>query len=288
MHTVKLLGIIVAVLSIPILFDNNRAFAQKIDTSLGSFNLAAGASVQVQLQLETPIICPQQAQTCNVVLNLVVSDPSRVGLDTNTVTWNYNEWSQTRIVTVSAIDSPTYSDGQTVTISAVAVSNAVYYSGYEVSMSAIIPTPPAPGLTNQSINIINNGASITTNVLGNATNSPDSSTLSIVSGPSHGTATDPPGTITYIPNKGYIGSDSLKFQVCSSLDNQVCSTGVLSFNVIAPTIIVNGESTPSAPDTGFGKIDNRSIFNELKLLFLSSSLFVIGGVRMILRNSKTT
>ena len=113
-------------------------------------------------------------------------------------------------------------------------------------------------------------------------------TLSIVSGPTHGTATDTPGTITYTPNKGYRGSDSIEFRVCSSLDNQVCSTGVLSLNIIAPAITANTDSTPAAPDTGFGKSDNGFIFKELALLFLSSLIFVIGGVRIIQQSRETT
>ena len=99
---------------------------------------------------------------------------------------------------------------------------------------------PLPGLNNQTTSVAS-GSSVTVNVLNNVNGNPDPATLSIVSGPHHGTAVDPPGTITYTPTKGYVGSDSLVFQVCSLSNSGVCSQATLSFNVVA-----------GAPNTGFG------------------------------------
>ena len=94
-----------------------------------------------------------------------------------------------------------------------------------------------------------------TGVAGN----PDASTLQIVSGPSHGTAVDPPNTITYTPNKGYIGPDSLTYRVCSTDNPLLCTQAVLSFNVVA-----------GIPNTGIGSNANNSSYSDH--LFIAGSL----------------
>jgi hypothetical protein len=100
-----------------------------------------------------------------------------------------------------------------------------------------------PALVNQAISL-RSGSSSTVNVLSGVANA-DSSTLSIVTPPLHGTAVDPSGTITYSPNADYVGPDSLVFQVCSSLNSLSCSQATLSFTVTAAVV--------SAPDTGYGQ-----------------------------------
>ena len=102
---------------------------------------------------------------------------------------------------------------------------------------------------------------VTTGVSGN----PDPATVTIVSGPSHGTAVDPPGTITYTPNAGYTGPDSLTYQVCSLDDSGICAQGVLDLN-ITTTVIV--------PATGFGVFSNPFGKVLLGSLALAGSLFV--------------
>ena len=127
----------------------------------------------------------------------------------------------------------------------------VYELGGQLNNSSIASTVysaemtgyPLPGISNHTSNVTT-GSSITVNVLNGVSGNPDSSTLSIVSGPSHGTAVDPPGTITYTPNKGYVGTDSLVYQVCSLNDEALCSQATLKFNVT---------STSVAPDTGYGE-----------------------------------
>ncbi|MEI6481632.1 MAG: Ig-like domain-containing protein, partial [Candidatus Saccharibacteria bacterium] len=80
---------------------------------------------------------------------------------------------------------------------------------------------------------------------------PDASTLQIVSGPSHGTAVDPPNTITYTPNKGYIGTDSLTYRVCSTDNPLLCTQAVLSFSVTAevPSTGLGGKVINSGPNS---------------------------------------
>ena len=119
--------------------------------------------------------------------------------------------------------------------------------------------PPAPVITNQNrTTTVSAGKAVTVNVLDGASGY-DSSTLAIVSGPSHGTAVDPPGDITYTPNKNFLGTDSLTYQLCAPLDDTVCTQGTLTFNVIA------------GPDTGFGQPGHGR-----GMLVLSASVSLLG------------
>lgn len=102
--------------------------------------------------------------------------------------------------------------------------------------------PAKPALKKQTATVDANG-SVTVNVL-SGVSGVDPSTLSIVSGPHHGKAVDPPGTITYTPASGYTGTDSLTYQVCAQYDDTVCAQGKLVFTVA---------TTTAPPDTGFGR-----------------------------------
>jgi hypothetical protein len=148
------------------------------------------------------------------------------------------------------------------------------YSGNNPTLAAT-----SPGITNRTVNVTING-STTVDVLNGISGYPDSSTLTIISGPSHGTAVDPPSTLTYTPNQGYRGSDSLTYQVCSSLDNSLCSQATLSFNIsdIAAT-------TEGAPDTGYGAPITTDSSNTLVSygVGLASLLFIVFGVRKLAR-----
>ena len=125
------------------------------------------------------------------------------------------------------------------------------YDGNEPSLA-----PPSPSITNHNVAVLVNG-SVVVDVLSGVSGNPDSSTLAIVSGPLHGTAVDPPGTITYTPNAGYSGPDSLVYQVCSSLDNTVCSQATLNFNVAASV---------KAPNTGYGAPNSPIMIDLIDLL----------------------
>ena len=100
--------------------------------------------------------------------------------------------------------------------------------------------PTAPAIINHS-STVSTGSSVIVDVLTGVAGNPDANTLQIVSGPLHGTAVDPPNTITYTPNKGYIGPDSLTYRVCSTDNPLLCTQAVLSFNVVV-----------GIPNTGLG------------------------------------
>lgn len=111
-------------------------------------------------------------------------------------------------------------------------------------------TVDPPGISNQSANVTTNG-SVTVDVLSGISGA-DPSTLTIISGPSHGTAVDPVGDITYTPDAGYTGSDSLVYQVCSILDSLTCGQATLTFD------ITNVQTTAGSPDTGYGAPTDRT------------------------------
>jgi N-acetylneuraminic acid mutarotase len=132
-----------------------------------------------------------------------------------------------------------------------------------------------PVLSSKSTNVVS-GSKVVVDVLTGTTGNPDSSTLRIVSGPSHGIAFDPPETITYIPTVGYVGQDSIVYEVCSLNDSSVCSQATLTFNVLAVV---------TAPSTGGGSYDNTNHI-LLKLISLTGTILIVSGLA-IMRSQKT-
>jgi N-acetylneuraminic acid mutarotase len=129
---------------------------------------------------------------------------------------------------------------------------------------------------------VSTGSSVVVDVLANSTGNPDPSTLRIVSGPSHGIAFDPPETITYIPTAGYIGPDSLVYEVCSLDDSSTCSQATLNFNVLAAAKVL---AAVKAPNTGAGTPDTGS---SLAVAFgLAGLSFMTVGLATIRRRNTT-
>src|SRR5690606_5469138 len=60
----------------------------------------------------------------------------------------------------------------------------------------------------------------------------NSNNLTIHTQPTHGSAIIESGKIKYTPSSGYVGTDSLTYQICDSfMLDQKCSTAVLSITV---------------------------------------------------------
>jgi len=228
----------------------------KVSPSPASTTIAEGSSQDFNIQLDAPIICPGGAPVCQVEIDMTPTDPGRVSISPSPVIYAASDWSQIKTFTVTALPNATQNDNETVTINMVASSASVYYNNFTASVSINITdtTPPKPAIVDKTTTVAS-GSNTVVDVLTGIGGNPDSSTLTVVSGPSHGTAVDPPGTITYTPNKGYIGSDSLTYQVCSSLNAQVCNQAVLGFNVVA-----------ASPNTGFG-INNPISTPEILAIF---------------------
>ena len=127
------------------------------------------------------------------------------------------------------------------------------------------------GLLSQSSDAVPN-IRTTVPVLTNAVDSQDTSTLTIVSQPSHGTALASTGGIAYTPENAYIGTDTLVYRICASYNHDLCSTVTLTINV-----------TFVAPNTGMGAnltspmLTFRYIFAGIALLlsaYLLRRIFV--------------
>jgi hypothetical protein len=249
----------------------------KVSTGLAS-TINYGASESVQILLSSPIIAPMPSGPGYVTANFTSSDPARLSITPSSVTFAASTWSQPQYITVQESPTVTYGGGEVVTVSETTVSNALYYNGF--SSSGLITLqdtpPPVPVVVNQQVQVTNNGSSTTVNALAGATGSPDPSTLSIITPPIHGTAVDPPGTITYTPDPGYVGSDSLVFQVCSSIDSAACTQGTLTFLDALPLAPIPGNSSGLTPDTGLVG-QNPQLPLGAMLAFLGVSFMLIGA-----------
>lgn len=136
--------------------------------------------------------------------------------------------------------------------------NTVYYA----SLTGL----PKPAVTDKSVNVTLND-SVTVDVLTGVSGNPDVSTLTIVSGPSHGTAVASLGSITYTPNADYSGSDSLVYRVCSTTDSSVCVEATLNFTVAAAI---------KAPQTGYAA-PVPTDYTPL-ILVIASGVFLASGI----------
>jgi len=136
---------------------------------------------------------------------------------------------------------------------------------YRFSDSSLHPSAPVINRKNITTNVSADG-SVTVNVFDGVSGF-DPYSLSVVSGPSHGTAVDPPGDLTYTPSKGYFGPDSLVYQICS-WDDTVCSQATLSFNVL------------KAPNTGSGTPQHNTLIEALAAI---SAITIVSGLLLARR-----
>jgi len=269
----KILAAVLA-LAIP-LVQTGAVFAQKVSVSSNLLAISENTFQNVQLRLDAPIICPGGAPTCEVDVTFTSSDPTHISFSPSTVVWLSSEWSQTRTLKVTVTSDGIYNSGASITAHATAVSNSVYYSGFAVNLNLQIantdPIPPIPGIVDKTIDVAANSTT-TVDVLTGASGDPDSSTLAIVTAPAHGTAVDPPSTITYTPASNFVGTDSLTYQVCSLFGPSVCGTAHLNFNVIAaPVALVTPVTAISSPNTGYGSYRQPNTWLTLASITLLGS-----------------
>jgi hypothetical protein len=157
-------------------------------------------------------------------------------------------------------------------------------SVYSVYLSSFQAFTPPPVIFSQTSSVTS-GSSVTVNVLAGATGNPDPNSVTIVTPPLHGTAYDPPGTITYTPNKGYAGPDSLTYRVCSLNDAFACSEAQLSFTVLkGPLAPDTGFGTPGSQNTGYRELSVMPIKSVATYILASFSLVTTGFI--LRRHSK--
>ena len=133
------------------------------------------------------------------------------------------------------------------------------------------------------------GTAITVNVLandaaGNIDGTINSSSVSIVTAPKHGVAiVNSDGTITYTPAAGFIGTDSITYNVCdNSAPTPLCQTAVVYFTVVP----VNAPSTTTAVDDyanvlstagGTNAVSGNVLSNDINTSGASLTATVVSG-----------
>lgn len=145
-------------------------------------------------------------------------------------------WSTTE--TTSSINvSPTITTVYTVTVTNgfnCSASDSVIVSIYNTG--SLNANNDSTTIENVSVSTLNP----TTNDSGNP------GTVTILGGPSHGTATVNGSNVIYTPNSGYVGFDTIYYQICDAFCNTYCDSAMIIYRVIDEIIInVPGGFSPN-------------------------------------------
>lgn len=102
----------------------------------------AGTTFTVVFRLDEPIIC---SDTCTALtLQLASSETATASVSQNNLSWNANQWSETRTITVTVGQSLTYNSASSVRFQGRVQSNSEYYRNYQVTFNVSINTPIKP------------------------------------------------------------------------------------------------------------------------------------------------
>ncbi len=106
----------------------------------------------------------------------------------------------------------------------------------------------------------------------------------------NGVVTASGGTLTYTPNIGFTGNDSISYTLCASFPNgsygggsdEVCDPAKVAITVAAAAPVgpgnnANGTGTPGALDGSGGSLPTTGA-GEVLLLTLLGCAFVVGGI----------
>jgi len=176
----------------------------------------------------------QQQVTVTVNNNPVASAGNNVTICPNTSTTltatggGTYEWSTTE--TSSSISvSPT-----TTTTYNVEVTNA---SGCTATASVTVTVYDAGSLTaNNDSAYVENTSSVSINTSPNDIGNPGA--ISIINGPDNGIFTVNGSTITYDPNDGYIGMDTITYVICDAFCSSYCDTAQVYIRVTREVVII--------------------------------------------------
>lgn len=135
---------------VPVLFTrmpNAEAVNPISFTANVSGSISAGASVTYTFILDEPIICPDMAVGCEVSLTFTNSNSAASTTNRNSIVWRWDEWRDTRRITLTVRNDITYENNSVVNLVAVASSNAEFYQGYRVTVTQNINLPESPEQT---------------------------------------------------------------------------------------------------------------------------------------------
>jgi len=106
----------------------------RINTSQTGLTIDKGKYDMVGFTLDEPIICKDMDKSCSVVVLLTNPNPNKISLDNCMVKWNWDEWTQTRYIKVSAVENFINDVAYTGTIiMSPAISRSEYYSGFRAN-----------------------------------------------------------------------------------------------------------------------------------------------------------
>ena len=128
-----------------------NALAPKIALQHASSSLLLTSETTTNYaQPDEPLVCQDLLAVCDITLDFSASIPLGLSMTSGGVLhWASGEWFQTRPFTLTLDDSTAFAPGQVVNITATAVSNSEYYSGYVVTLPVTVGTlePPSAGPT---------------------------------------------------------------------------------------------------------------------------------------------
>jgi len=111
-----------------------RATAPKVNLTPSPITIIEGNSQQISIHLDEPIVA-SDLNPAYVDVNLTSSNPSRLSVDTPTVSYAGNEWSQIKTFNISATDDALQNGNQTIVLSFITVSNSEYYNQFTGSVT---------------------------------------------------------------------------------------------------------------------------------------------------------
>ncbi len=133
-----------------------------------------------------------------------------------------------------------------------------------MTINVILDTTPGndPPIANDDTAAGQPNQTIAGNLLANDSdpnNDPLSITLTPVTMPTNGTVTiNPDGSYAYVPNPGFIGSDSFEYEVCD--DQGACSTAIVILVVSDPPV---PNAPPIANDDAASTLQNTALAGDL-------------------------
>jgi hypothetical protein len=135
---------LISLLAIVVLFIAQPASAanHKVSFSDASPELALGASVDLTMTLDQPIICDPSV-ACQVEIDFS-SLPAGITVSPSTVTWLNSEWSQLRTITVAVDANATDLEGQTTNIVGQLTTNSSYYAPESPTIALSVPAVQVP------------------------------------------------------------------------------------------------------------------------------------------------
>ena len=114
-----------------------------------------------------------------------------------------------------------------------------------VDSTALVPFPggtPPPVAVDDPLDVVS-GADVDLSVLDNDIFCPGTITLTVLSGPSNGTVTGTIPAATYASDPGYVGNDTIEYEICDGTD---CDTAlvVIDVSAVPPCIAIDDVFSP--------------------------------------------